>query len=83
MVSQDARSHAADARPGSNPDLDEVLKSPSMHDLEAKLGSSPDGPTQAEGRKIGKAFALLVNAKSRSLPAQSCRCLRRGALTSK
>ena len=52
--------------------------------LEAKLGSSPDGPTQAEGRKrrkVGKAVALLVNAKSRSLPAQSC--LRHGALTSK
>ena len=84
MVSHDARFHAADPRPGSNPDLDEVLKSPSMHDLEAKLGSSPDGPTQAEGRKrrkIGKAVALLVNAKSRSLPAQSC--LRHGALTSK
>ena len=37
--------------PGSKPDPNELLKSLSMPDFQAKLGSSPDGLTQAEAQK--------------------------------
>jgi len=46
-----APSEAADAKPGSKPDPNEALKSLSMPELQAKLGSSPDGLTQAEAQK--------------------------------
>jgi H+-transporting ATPase len=42
---------AAGSEPGPKPDSNEALKSLSMPDLQAKLGSSPDGLTQAEARK--------------------------------
>jgi H+-transporting ATPase len=51
MASDDARSQAAVSKPGSKPDPNEALKSLSMPDLQAKLGSSPDGLTQAEAQK--------------------------------
>jgi len=51
MGSNDARSQAAVSKPGSKPDPNEALKSLSMPDLQAKLGSSPDGLTQAEAQK--------------------------------
>jgi H+-transporting ATPase len=51
MVPQDAAAQVADAKPGSKPDPNEALKSLSMPDLQAKLGSSPDGLTQAEAQK--------------------------------
>jgi H+-transporting ATPase len=51
MASNDARSQAAVSKPGSKPDPNEALKSLSMPDLLAKLGSSPDGLTQAEAEK--------------------------------
>ena len=38
-------------KPGTKPDPNEALKSMSMADLQAKLGSSPDGLTQAEAQK--------------------------------
>ena len=38
-------------KPGTKPDPNEALKSLSMADLQAKLGSSPDGLTQAEAQK--------------------------------
>jgi H+-transporting ATPase len=47
----DAAPPAADAKPGSKPDPNEALKSLSMPELQAKLGSSPDGLTQAEAQK--------------------------------
>jgi H+-transporting ATPase len=37
-------------KPGAKPDQNEALKSMSMADLQAKLGSSPDGLTQAEAQ---------------------------------
>jgi H+-transporting ATPase len=39
------------SKPGSKPDPNEALKTISMSDLRAKLGSSPDGLTQAEAKK--------------------------------
>ena len=42
---------AAVSKPGSKPNPNEALKSLSMPDLQAKLGSSPDGLTQAEAQK--------------------------------
>ena len=51
MASSDARSQAAVSKPGLKPDPNEALKSLSMPDLQAKLGSSPDGLTQAEAQK--------------------------------
>jgi H+-transporting ATPase len=42
---------SATRKPKSKPDPNEALKSMSMADLQAKLGSSPDGLTQAEARK--------------------------------
>jgi len=39
------------SKPGSKPDPNEALKSLSMPDLQAKLGSSPDGLSQAEATK--------------------------------
>jgi H+-transporting ATPase len=51
MASNDARSQVAVSKPGSKPDPNEALKSLSMPDLRAKLGSSPDGLTQAEAKK--------------------------------
>ena len=44
-------SKAAVSKPGSRSDPNEVLKSLSMPDLQVKLGSSPDGLTQAEAQK--------------------------------
>jgi H+-transporting ATPase len=41
----------AGAKPGSKPDPNEALKAMSMADLREKLGSSPDGLTQAEAKK--------------------------------
>ena len=41
----------ADRKPGSKPDPNEALKSMSMPDLQAKLGSSPTGLTQDEAQK--------------------------------
>ena len=38
-------------KPGTKPGPNEALKSMSMADLQAKLGSSPDGLTQAEAQK--------------------------------
>jgi H+-transporting ATPase len=52
MASNDARSQAAVSKPGSRSDPNEALKSLSMPDLQAKLGSSPDGLTQAEAQKL-------------------------------
>ncbi len=37
--------------PGSKPNAKDDLKSLSMTELQAKLGSSPDGLTQAEAQK--------------------------------
>ena len=51
MAPIDAPSQAADSKPGSKPDPSQALKSLSMPDLQAKLGSSPDGLTQAEAQK--------------------------------
>ena len=39
------------SKPGSKPDPNKALKTISMSELRAKLGSSPDGLTQAEARK--------------------------------
>ena len=43
--------HVVAEKPGSKPDPNEALKSMSMADLQTKLGSSPDGLTQAEAQK--------------------------------
>src|SRR5208283_913285 len=51
MAPNDAPSQAADSTPGSKPDPSQALKSLSMPDLQAKLGSSPEGLTQAEAQK--------------------------------
>jgi H+-transporting ATPase len=51
MASNNARFQAAVSKPGSKPDPNEALKSLSTPDLQAKLGSSPDGLTQAEAQK--------------------------------
>jgi H+-transporting ATPase len=51
MASNDARFQAAVSKPGTKPDPNEALKSLSMPDLQAKLGSSPNGLTQAEAQK--------------------------------
>ena len=42
---------ASEAKPGSKPDAKDDLKSLPMSELQAKLGSSPDGLTQAEAQK--------------------------------
>ena len=42
---------APEAKPGSKPDAKDDLKSLPMPELEAKLGSSPDGLSQAEAQK--------------------------------
>ena len=46
-----ASSQPAGSKPGSKPDPNQVLKSLPMPEFEAKLGSSPDGLTQAEAQK--------------------------------
>ncbi|MGA3005862.1 MAG: plasma-membrane proton-efflux P-type ATPase [Acetobacteraceae bacterium] len=51
VSSQDAAPLADAANPGSKPDPNEALKALSMPDLLAKLGSSPNGLTQAESEK--------------------------------
>ena len=51
MAPNDAPPPIAEPRSGSKPDPNEALKSLSMPDLQAKLGSSPDGLTQAEAQK--------------------------------
>src|SRR5271170_5945465 len=51
MAPDDAPSRAAASKPGSKPGPNETLKSLPMPELEAKLGSSPDGLTQAEAEK--------------------------------
>ncbi len=51
MAPKDAPSQAAASTPGSKPDPSQALKSLSMPDLQAKLGSSPEGLTQAEAQK--------------------------------
>jgi H+-transporting ATPase len=43
--------HVAENKPGSKPDAKDDLKSLPMSELQAKLGSSPDGLTQAEAQK--------------------------------
>ena len=40
-----------ESKPGSKPDAKDDLKSLPMSELQAKLGSSPDGLTQAEAQK--------------------------------
>jgi len=47
----DAPSQGAGSKPGSKPDPNQALKSLSMPDLQAKLGSSSEGLTQAEAQK--------------------------------
>ena len=42
---------APEAKPGAKPDAKDDLKSLPMPELQAKLGSSPDGLTQAEAQK--------------------------------
>ena len=39
---------APESKPGAKPDAKDDLKSLSMPELQAKLGSSPDGLSQAE-----------------------------------
>ena len=51
MAANGVATPAADSKPGSKPDPNEALKSLSMPELLAKLGSSPDGLTQAEAQK--------------------------------
>ncbi|QIE29991.1 Calcium-transporting ATPase (plasmid) [Caballeronia sp. SBC1] len=55
MAPDNAPSQAGDSKPGSKPiskpDPNEALKSLSMPDLQAKLGSSPNGLSQAEATK--------------------------------
>ena len=43
--------HVTENKPGSKPDAKDDLKSLPMSELQAKLGSSPDGLTQAEAQK--------------------------------
>ena len=42
---------APESKPGSKPDAKDDLKSLPMPEVEAKLGSSPDGLSQAEAQK--------------------------------
>jgi H+-transporting ATPase len=51
MSPNDAPPPTAEPRSGSKPDPNDGLKSLSMPELQAKLGSSPDGLTQAEAQK--------------------------------
>ena len=51
MASNDTPPQAAVSKPGSKPDAKDDLKSLPMAELEKKLGSSPDGLTQAEAQK--------------------------------
>ena len=51
MAPDDAPPQSAGPKPRSKSDPNEALKSLSMPDLQAKLGSSPDGLTQAEAEK--------------------------------
>ena len=41
---------ASDSKPGSKPDANDDLKSLPLAEVEKKLGSSPDGLTQAEAQ---------------------------------
>ena len=45
MAPNESPSEAAGSKPGSKPDTNQALKSLSMPELQAKLGSSPDGLT--------------------------------------
>ena len=45
------RRHPGSQKPCEKPDSNEALKSMSMADLQAKLGSTPDGLTQADAQK--------------------------------
>ena len=51
MAPNDAPSPAAGSKMGSKPDPNEALKTLPMPEMQAKLGSSPDGLTQAEAAK--------------------------------
>ena len=46
-------SKAPESKPGSKPNAKDDLKSLPMPELQAKLGSSPDGLSQAEARRNG------------------------------
>ena len=51
MAPHDAAPKAADSKPGSKPDAKDDLKSLPLAEVEKKLGSSPDGLSQAEAQK--------------------------------
>jgi H+-transporting ATPase len=51
MTPNDDQPKAPEAKPGSKPDAKEDMKSLPMPEVEKKLGSSPDGLTQAEAQK--------------------------------
>ncbi|MGB8215466.1 MAG: plasma-membrane proton-efflux P-type ATPase [Anaerolineales bacterium] len=51
MKSKTDQSKAADSKPGSKPNAKDDLKTMPLPDVEKKLGSSPDGLTQAEAEK--------------------------------
>ena len=45
------QSKAPESKPGSKPDAKDDLKSLPLSDVEKKLGSSPDGLSEAEAQK--------------------------------
>ena len=51
MAHHAARPQASDAKPASRPDAKDDLKSLPLAEVEKKLGSSPDGLSQAEAQK--------------------------------
>jgi len=51
METQTAQPKAPESKMGAKPESKDDLKSLPMPELQAKLGSSPDGLTQAEAQK--------------------------------
>jgi H+-transporting ATPase len=51
MEANTAQSQAPESKPGPKPDVKDDLKSLPLPEVEKKLGSSPDGLTQAEAQK--------------------------------
>jgi H+-transporting ATPase len=51
MESNDGQSKAPESKPGQKPNAKDDLKSLPMPEMQAKLGSSPDGLSQAEAQK--------------------------------
>jgi len=70
------RPKAPESKPGSKPDAKDDLKSLPMPELQATLGSSPDGLSQAEAQKR-LAVVLLTTGLSVIIDAIALRAYER------